>query len=413
MNAPQDRLAILDAHMMTTYARSPVVFVRGSGCTLWDDQGNPYLDLVAGIATCSLGHAHPVIVEALAEQSKRLIHLSNLYYSEPQAALAAWLTAHSAGDRAFFCNSGAEANEGALKLVRKYSHRIDGHKTPMVITAEQSFHGRTLATVTATGQTKYQQGFDPLMPGFEHVSLNDCAALSERVAAIAASPSARLAAIMLEPVQGEGGVTPASKDFLSCARRLCDQHDALLVFDEIQCGMGRTGSLWAYEQLGVEPDIFTSAKGLGGGVPVAALLAKEHCSIFGPGDHGSTFGGNPLACHVALAVCQVIGSAQFLTAVTERGNELRAGLLDLCRQFPALYSGVRGKGLLLGVTIRDDVPVTSKEVVQAAFRERLLVIGAGPKVIRIVPPLIISSMDIQDALARLSAASAALSATTT
>mgnify|MGYP006267448607 CR=1 FL=1 len=396
-----------DAHVMTTYGRFPLALKRGQGCRVWDDQGREYLDFVAGIATCTLGHAHPVMVEAVSQQMQTLHHVSNLYYIPEQGELAQWLTQHSCADRVFFCNSGAEANEGAIKLARKYAHTQRGIETPLIITANASFHGRTLATITATGQPKYQKNFDPLMPGFAYVPYNDFEALKNTIANLDAEKP-QTAAILLEPLQGEGGVRPGEVEYFQQVRRLCDDTGILLILDEVQVGMGRSGKLWGYENLGIEPDIFTSAKGLGGGVPIGAMLCKSSCDVLQPGDHASTFGGNPFACKVALAVCQTLERENLLANVQSRGEQLRSGLQELAQQYPPLIEVVRGWGLINGLVLREEIDVNSVAIVKAAMAERLLLVPAGPKVIRFVPPLIVSAEEIDQALQALNRALAGL-----
>ncbi|MBC7969358.1 MAG: aspartate aminotransferase family protein, partial [Verrucomicrobia bacterium] len=332
-------------HVMATYARYPIALERGAGCRVWDTDGREYLDFVAGIATCTLGHAHPVMVKAVTEQIQTLHHVSNLYYVPQQGALAKWLVEHSCADRVFFCNSGAEANEGAIKLARKYAHEVRHIADPVIITAHASFHGRTLATVTATGQPKYQKSFSPLVPGFHYVTYNDIAALEAALDEID-SGEPRVAAIMMEALQGEGGVRPGDRAYFQRVRELCDERDILLILDEVQVGMGRSGQLWGYENLGIEPDIFTSAKGLGGGIPIGAMLCKSFCDVFQPGDHASTFGGNPFACGVALAVCQTIERENLLANVRDRGEQLREGLRAIAQKFPNHVAEVRGWGLI-------------------------------------------------------------------
>ncbi|TAF51154.1 MAG: acetylornithine/succinylornithine family transaminase, partial [Oscillatoriales cyanobacterium] len=280
---------------MTTYGRFPIALTKGEGCRVWDSEGREYLDFVAGIATCTLGHAHPAAIETVTQQIQTLHHVSNLYYNVPQGELAKWLVEHSCADRAFFCNSGAEANEGAIKLVRKYAHTVRSIANPVIITAQASFHGRTLATITATGQPKYQKNFDPLVPGFAYTPYNDLAALESLIAELDRETPC-VAGIMLEALQGEGGVRPGDLAYFKRVREICDEKGILLVIDEVQAGMGRTGMMWGYENLSIEPDVFTSAKGLGGGIPIGALLTKEHCNVLGPGEHASTYGGNPFAC---------------------------------------------------------------------------------------------------------------------
>ena len=302
--------AEFDRCVMPTYGRFPLAIARGEGCRLWDTDDNSYLDFVAGIATCTLGHAHPALVDAVTQQIQTLHHVSNLYYIPQQGDLAQWLTQNSCADFAFFCNSGAEANEGAIKLARKYAHTVLKIQNPVILTANASFHGRTLATVTATGQPKYQKNFSPLVPGFHYVPYNDIAALERAIADLDASER-QVAAIMLEPLQGEGGVRPGDVVYFQRVRQLCDQKGILLILDEVQVGIGRSGKLWGYENLGIEPDIFTSAKGLAGGIPIGALLCKASCNVFQPGDHASTFGGNPFACAAALAVCHTLHTRSF------------------------------------------------------------------------------------------------------
>ncbi|WNC86422.1 aspartate aminotransferase family protein [Thermosynechococcus sp. QKsg1] len=398
-----------DQVVMTTYSRFPITLVRGEGCRVWDDQGRSYLDFVAGIATCTLGHAHPALVETVSRQMQTLHHVSNLYYIPQQGALAQWLVAHSCGDRVFFCNSGAEANEAAIKLARKYAHTVRHIANPIIITAQASFHGRTLATITATGQPKYQQHFDPLVPGFAYVPYNDFAALQTLVEQLDQSQP-QVAAILLEPLQGEGGVRLGDRAYFQRVRQLCTEKGILLIFDEVQVGMGRTGSLWGYETLGVEPDIFTLAKGLAGGVPIGAMIAKEFCAVFQPGDHASTFGGNPLATAAALTVCETLEKENLLENVRDRGQQLRTGLRELAATYPQLIAEVRGWGLINGLELQPDTPLTAAEVVKAALAEGLLLVPAGPQVVRFVPPLIVSAAEIDMALGAVSRAFAHLTA---
>jgi len=394
-------------HVMATYARYPIALERGAGCRVWDTDGREYLDFVAGIATCTLGHAHPVMVKAVTEQIQTLHHVSNLYYVPQQGALAKWLVEHSCADRVFFCNSGAEANEGAIKLARKYAHEVRHIADPVIITAHASFHGRTLATVTATGQPKYQKSFSPLVPGFHYVTYNDIAALEAALDEID-SGEPRVAAIMMEALQGEGGVRPGDRAYFQRVRELCDERGILLILDEVQVGMGRSGQLWGYENLGIEPDIFTSAKGLGGGIPIGAMLCKSFCDVFQPGDHASTFGGNPFACGVALAVCQTIERENLLANVRDRGEQLREGLRAIAQKFPNHVAEVRGWGLINGLEIKADSPLTSSDVVKVAMANGLLLVPAGPKVVRFVPPLIVSEAEINQALKAVEQAFASL-----
>jgi acetylornithine aminotransferase len=392
---------------MKTYGRFSVALRRGSGCRVWDTEDREYLDFVAGIATCTLGHAHPAMVVAVNQQIQKLHHVSNLYYVPEQGELAKWLVEHSCADRAFFCNSGAEANEGAIKLARKYAHTVLNIEKPVVITAKASFHGRTLATITATGQPKYQKNFDPLMPGFHYVPYNDIAALEAAIAELD-QDQRQVAAVMLEALQGEGGVRPGDRAYFQRVRELCSEKGILLILDEVQVGMGRTGYYWGYENLGIEPDIFTSAKGLGGGIPIGAMLCKSFCDVFQPGDHASTFGGNPFACGVALAVCHTLESDNILANVKARGEQLRAGLEAIAQEYPNLVAEVRGWGLINGLEIREDSDVTSIQVVNAAMAEGLLLVPAGPKVVRFVPPLIVTEAEMIEALSAVKRAIATL-----
>lgn len=394
--------ALFADHVMSTYGRYPLTLVRGQGCRVWDEQGREYLDFVAGIATCTLGHAHPVWIQALTEQAQRLHHISNLYYNPPQAQLAQWLTQHSCADKVFFCNSGAEANEGALKLARKYAHTVRGIPDPVILTAHASFHGRTLATVTATGQPKYQKDFAPLVPGFAYIPYNDI----EGTEAVLNQFGERVCAVLLEPLQGEGGVLPGDPAYFQWLRQVCTQRGILLILDEVQVGMGRTGRLWGHCHLGVEPDVFTLAKGLAGGIPIGALLAKDFCAVFQPGDHASTFGGNPLACAVGLAVCRTLMLESLVWNAQQTGAYLRQGLSRLAEQFPNLIQQVRGWGLIQGLMVR----IPAAEVVKAAMDSGLLLVPAGPQVVRFVPPLIVTPAEIDQALALLGSALEGLAA---
>lgn len=396
-----------DTYVMTTYARFPITLERGEGSRVWDAEGREYLDFVAGIATCTLGHAHPAMIEAVNESIRALHHVSNLYYIPAQGELAKWLVEHSCADRVFFCNSGAEANEGAIKLARKYAHTVRGVENPVIITANASFHGRTLATITATGQPKYQKNFNPLVPGFHYVPYNDIAALEAAIAELD-KDQPQVAAIMLEALQGEGGVRPGDRAYFQRIREICDEKDILLICDEVQVGMGRTGHYWGYENLGIEPDIFTSAKGLGGGIPIGAMLCKAKCDVFQPGDHASTFGGNPFACGVALAVCKTLETENILANVKARGEQLRAGLTALAHKYPNLVQEVRGWGLINGLELKADIELTAPAMVKAAIAEGVLLVPAGPKVLRFVPPLIITAEEINQALAAVDHALASL-----
>ncbi|WP_318734807.1 MULTISPECIES: aspartate aminotransferase family protein [unclassified Roseofilum] len=394
-------------YVMSTYGRFPIALKQGKGCLVWDTQGREYLDFVAGIATCTLGHAHPALVETVVQQISKLHHVSNLYYIEEQGALAKWLVEHSCADRAFFCNSGAEANEGAIKLARKYAHTVLQIEDPIILTAKASFHGRTLATVTATGQAKYQKGFSPLVPGFAYVPYNDFEAVKEAIASLDA-PERRVAAILLEPLQGEGGVRPGELEYFLRLRQLCDRTGILLILDEVQVGMGRTGKLWGYENLGIEPDIFTLAKGLAGGIPIGALLCKQLCDVFEPGNHASTFGGNPFACAAALTVCQTLEQERLIQNVQERGEQLRKGLRAIAAKYPQLIAEVRGWGLINGMELQAESPLTSIEIVKTAMEQGVLLVPAGPKVVRFVPPLIVSAEEVDRAVTEVDKAIASL-----
>ncbi len=389
--------AEFDQNVMSTYSRFPIAMERGEGCRLWDSAGREYLDFVAGIATCALGHSHPAMIAAGTAQLQKLQHVSNLYYIPEQGALAQWLTDHSCADRVFFCNSGAEANEGAIKLARKYGHTQLGIEAPIVITAKSSFHGRTLATVTATGQPKYQKNFNPLMPGFYYVPYNDIEALKAAIAQLD-SDQRQVAAIMLEPMQGEGGVCPGNPVYFKQVRQLCDQLGILLILDEVQVGMGRTGNLWGYQTVGVEPDVFTSAKALGGGVPIGAILTKSHCDVLLPSEHGSTFGGNPFVCGVSMAVCQTLEQKNVLENVRSRGKQLRKGLKAIVGKYPHLCESVRGWGLINGLVLNPKSDIAAIDIVKAALDNGLLLIPAGAQVVRLIPPLVVTEADVDKAL---------------
>lgn len=374
-------------YLMQTYSRQPISIVRGRGAKVYDLEGREYLDFVGGIAVNVLGHGHPDLVQAIQRQATQLIHTSNLYYTEPQVKLAQLLIDHSFADRAFFCNSGAEANEAAIKLARRYGHERHGTQRFEVITMKNSFHGRTLGMLTATGQDKVQKGFEPLMPGFAYAPFNDFTALEARV-------TDQTAAIMLEPIQAEGGIHVATRDYLRSLRDFCTKKDILLIFDEIQTGIGRTGTFFAYEQLGVKPDIMTLAKGLAGGVPIGACLATEPvASAFIPGSHASTFGGNPLACAAALAVCRVLLEGRVLDHAKRMGEYFMKGLVD-CKERYRLVKEIRGLGLLLGMELDAD----ARTVVADALARGVLINAANERVVRFVPPLIISQQEIDTVL---------------
>ena len=392
---------LFNQSVMNTYGRFPIALDKGKGCRVWDTDGKEYLDFVAGIATCTLGHAHPALIEAVNKQIQKLHHVSNLYYIPEQGKLAKWLSDHSCMDKVFFCNSGAEANEAAIKLIRKYAHTVlDFLEQPVILTAKASFHGRTLATITATGQAKYQKDFNPLVPGFEYVPYNDIEAVDNAIADIDEG-NKRVAAIIIEPLQGEGGVNPGDTEYFQHLRKICDENKILLVFDEVQVGMGRSEKLWGYEHLGVEPDILTSAKGLGGGIPIGAMLCKDFCDVLSPGTHASTFGGNPFACGVALTICETIEKENILENVKQRGEQLRSKLTQMISKYPDLFKEVRGWGLINGIEIKEESPVTSIDLVKACMEVGLLIVPAGAKVLRFVPPLIVSEAEVDEAIEKL------------
>ncbi len=372
---------------LPVFSRYPIVLDHGDGSYVWDLNGRKYLDALGGIAVNVLGHNYAPLVNAIADQARRLIHVSNLYYTEPQADAAAKLSELTGGGKVFFGNSGAEANEGAIKAARKYAHTIRSEKS-QIITALGSFHGRTLATLTATGQEKFHKGFEPLPQGFDYVPYNDIAALEARM-------NENTAAVMLEPIQGEGGVRTPADGYLQQVRALCDQYDALLIFDEIQTGMGRTGTFYAYEMYGVTPDIVTLAKGLAGGVPIGAFIVTEKvAAAFHAGDHGSTFGGNPLACAAANVVLDVIADDAFLSRVKAVGTHFKQKLEDFRTKYPAYIVDVRGTGLILGMEMQ-------KNEVAAAIARRMLEQGViinctAGNVLRFIPPLIFTKNEVDE-----------------
>jgi acetylornithine aminotransferase len=373
-----------------TYKRFPVVLTRGSGSTLWDENGKRYTDFVAGIAVCNLGHSHPKIVEALSTQARTLWHVSNLFYTLPQKDLAAWLTAHSFADRVFFCNSGAEANEAAIKLARKYFKEAGAGQRYRIISMEQSFHGRTMATLSATGQDKVKQGFDPLLDGFDFVPFDDIDALRAQI-----GPAT--CAVLLEPIQGEGGVRCPAPGYLKQVRAICDEAGLLLIFDEIQTGMGRTGTLFAYEHSGVAPDIMTLAKALANGLPMGAMLAREPvAAAFGPGAHASTFGGTPIVSAAALAVCRVIEAEGVLDHCQRVSAHFRARL-EWLKDRHAIIADVRGRGLLLGMRLNVD----GEPFVRQCMEKGFLINCVQGHILRFVPPLVIRTDEIDGLIACL------------
>lgn len=372
-------------HYMNTFGkRIPVCFKYGKGMKLFDEQGNTWYDFLGGIAVNALGYSHPALVEAIKSQAEKLIHCSSLYYIEAQAKLAKLLSENSCADRIFFANSGAEANEGAIKLARIYFKKKGMPEKFGIITLKNSFHGRTLTTVAATGQEKYQKPYAPLIPGFKHVALND---LQTLISAI----DDNTCAIMLEPVQGESGVYPADVEYIKAIRKLCDEKGLLLIFDEIQTGVGRTGKLFAYEHFGVQPDIFTLAKALAGGIPIGALCAKEFvAAAFEPGDHGSTFGGNPLACNAGLAVMETILKDHLSENSADMGIYFQNCLKKIAEKFN-IISEVRGIGLMIGIQLSEEKAVQIKNKL---FERGFLVGSVGSNVIRLLPPLIITEAEI-------------------
>lgn len=370
---------------MNTFGdRTPVCFDYGKGINLWDIEGNKYYDFLGGIAVSAVGHSHPKLVSAIQTQAEKFIHCSNLYYIEAQAKLAKLLVENSCADKVFFANSGAEANEGAIKLARIYFKKKGMPEKFEIITLDKSFHGRTLATIAATGQDKYQKPYCPLTPSFLKVPINDLEALEKAI-------NGNTCAIMIEPIQGESGVNLTTKEYLKGVRKLCDEKGIFLIFDEVQSGLGRTGKLFAYEHFDVEPDIFTLAKALGGGFPIGALLAKDHvASAFEPGDHGSTFGGNPLACSAGLASIEIILSEKLVDNSENMGKYLVEKLTTLIGKHNSIKE-IRGKGLMVGIQLSTENAV---EVKNKCFEKGYLVGNVGKSIIRLLPPLIVSEQDI-------------------
>ncbi|HIE51108.1 MAG TPA: acetylornithine transaminase [Armatimonadetes bacterium] len=385
--------ALSDRYVMNTYGRLPVAFVRGEGAYLWDTEGKRYLDFLCGIAVTVLGHCHPKVSEAIAQQARTLMHTSNLYYIAPQAELAQKLADCSVFDRVFFCNSGAEANEAALKLARRYGHEfLDGRYE--IITMENSFHGRTLATLTATGQTKYQKGFAPLLEGFKYVPFND-------LEAVRAAITEETCAILVEPIQGEGGVNLPADDYLPGLRQLCHEQGLLLIVDEVQTGLGRTGKMFAYQHSDIRPDIMTLAKGLGNGFPIGAMLATEEVARgFEPGTHASTFGGNFTACTAALAVLEVIAEENLVENAAQVGAYFRERLNRLQAKHENIVD-VRGKGVMNAIQLS----APQARAVQDACRERGLIVNAiGDHIVRFHPPLNVQREQVDEAVSILDAA---------
>ena len=386
--------------LMRTYQRFPIDIKKGKGSWVWDEKGIKYLDAVAGIATCALGHSDRALTKSLSKQLRKLQHVSNLYGIPEQEELAKWLTSKSFAESAFFCNSGAEANEAAIKLARKYGHVKRNIDNPIILCSKESFHGRTLAALSATGQPKYHKGFEPIVEGFKFFSYNNNESF-ENLFDDLEKEGPKIAAVLIEPIQGEGGINVGRQSFFKLVREKCTKANVLLIFDEVQTGMGRTGNLWGYETVGVQPDVFTLAKGLGGGHAIGALLVNRQANVFEPGDHASTFGGNPFACRAALTVGSEIEKRNLLNKITERGIQLKDGLTKLSAKYSDIFISTRGVGLIQGLVLKDNLKITSLDVVKSALKEKLLIISAGSQVIRIVPPLTITKKEINELLSRL------------
>ena len=377
-----DIMARADATIAATYKRFPIALVKGENCTLTDAAGKTYTDFLAGIAVCNLGHCHPKVTAAVTEQAGTLLHVSNLYYTLPQTELAGWLTEHSFADRVFFCNSGAEANEAAIKLARRFFYE-KGEDRYRIIAAEGSFHGRTMATLSATGQEKIRKGFHPVLPGFDFVPFNDAGALRDAI-----GPDT--CAVLLEPIQGEGGVRVPDPDYLGSVRRICDEAGILLIFDEIQTGIGRTGRLFAHEHFGIVPDIMTLAKALANGLPMGAMLTKEWAaSAFGPGAHASTFGGTPIVSAAALATLNALVGENLIDGCREKGAYFKERLTGLKDRHDTVLD-IRGMGLLLGMELKTE----GETVVTAAMAEGFLINCIQDRILRFAPPLTIGNAQI-------------------
>ena len=375
---------------LPVFNRYKIVLERGEGAYLYDINGKRYLDFLAGIAVNVLGHNYTPLVDAISNQAAKVIHVSNLYYTKPQADAAAKLVKLSGLNRAFFANSGAEANEGAIKIARKFVKKISADKT-QIITAWDSFHGRTLATLTATGQPKYHKGFEPLPADFDYVHYNDADELAEKI-------SDRTCAVMLETIQGEGGVYPPKGDYLKQVRELCDKYGALLILDEIQAGIGRSGKFFAYERYGIKPDIVTLAKGLAGGVPIGAFICTEEVAqAFHAGDHGTTFGGNPLACAAANVVLDTVPDEKFLAHVAEVGKYFKTRLIELQKKYPAQISEIRGEGLILGAQL-DKPKISGVEIVNECMKRGAIINCTVGTVLRFIPPLIITNAQVGEVI---------------
>ncbi len=387
------RLVTRHPHLMANYRRLEINIVRGEGCWLYDESGNAYLDLVAGIAVCALGHAHPRIARAVADQAATLVHVSNLVHHEPAGMLADRLAELSGFDAVFFCNSGSEANEAAIKLARKHAWRRGDRNRNVILAATGSFHGRTMGALTATDNAAYHEGFEPLPRGFAHTAFND-------VAALEAAIDETTACFVVEPVQGESGVVPASKKYLQAARRLCDERGALLIFDEVQCGMGRIGRLFAHQYYDVRPDAFTLAKSLANGLPIGTLIVRgAAAAALQPGDHGTTFGGSPVPAAAALEHLAIRDVVDLDAHVTAIGNLLRAELAAIARDHPDTFDEPRGLGLMLGLPVRE--PLEAREFIPHGLDHGLFINAAGRNTLRFVPPLILSAEEVRIAAQRL------------
>lgn len=388
--------------MVPNYSPLDMIPVRGEGSRVWDQQGQEYIDFAGGIAVSSLGHCHPKLVKVLKSQGKKIWHLSNVMTNEPALRLAKKFCDATFADRVYFCNSGGEANEAALKLARRYAYDHFSDRKHEIISFRQSFHGRTLFTVSVGGQPKYTEGFGPPMQGLTHLPFNDLDTLEQAI-------SGRTCAVMMEPIQGEGGIIPANEAFAKGVRKLCDRHSALLIFDEVQSGAGRSGSLYSYMDLGVTPDILTTAKGIGGGFPFGAMLATDKVAqSFVVGTHGSTYGGNPLGCSIAEAVLDTINTKKVLNGVRSRHRRMIAGLNKINKKH-GIFKEFRGRGLLIGGELSEKMHGKSRDILNAALRHRLMLLVAGPNVMRIAPSLIIKNQDIDEGLSRLESAIAELS----
>ncbi|MDM8523327.1 acetylornithine transaminase [Desulfococcaceae bacterium HSG8] len=379
----KDVISKADQVMAATYKRTPIVIAKGKGCVLWDTDGRAYTDFVSGVAVCNLGHAHPRVVRALSMQADTLFHVSNLFYTIPQTELASWLVENSFADRVFFCNSGAEANEAAIKLARKHFKEKGEAERYKIITMEKSFHGRTMATLSATGQGKIRKGFDPVLDGFDFVPFNDADALRDKI-----GPST--CAVLLEPIQGEGGIRCPAPGYFESLRQICDEAGILLILDEIQTGIGRTGKLFAYENFGIEPDIMTLAKALANGLPIGAMLAREHIAdAFGPGSHGSTFGGTPIITAASLEVLRTLSEEKIIDNCREMGAYLKDKLLLLKEKYDVIED-VRGIGLLLGMRLKTE----GSPFVTACMEKGFLINCIQDNILRFIPPLIVGRDEI-------------------